>query len=181
MPNGVRGKSQPVQYRDLQRMDWEIGSTSLACTGCSKPFVEEQEIFSALYDERPIFVRRDYCTECWPCQDRQPVFSYWQTRLPKRDAPVRRFVDDDVVLDFFKRLEGSPEPTKIGFRYVLGLLLMRKKVLKLKEFRRSEAGAALILHDRLRDCDYEVADPNLSEEQIRQMTGEINQILNVKS
>jgi hypothetical protein len=161
-------------------MDWEIGSTSLACAGCNNPFAEEQEIFSALYDERPIFARRDYCAECWPRQDRQPVFSYWQTRIPKRNAPVRRFVDDDVVLDFFKRLEGSPEPAKIGFRYVLGLLLMRKKALKLKEFRRSEAGAALILHDRLRDCDYEVADPNLSEEQIRQMTGEINQILNVK-
>jgi len=57
---------------------------------------------------------------------------------------------------------------------------MRKKVLKLKEFRRTESGAALILHDRLRDCDYEAADPNLTEEQIRQMTGEINQILNVK-
>jgi hypothetical protein len=170
-------------------MDWEIGSSSLACAGCNKPFVEEQEIFSALYDGRPTFARRDYCSECWPRQDRRPVFSHWRTRLPKRDAPVRRFVDDEVVLDFFKRLEGSPEPAKIGFRYVLGLLLMRKKVLKLKEFRRAEApigqaqgkGAALILHDRLRDCDYEVADPNLTEEQIRQMTGEINQILNVKA
>ena len=162
-------------------MDWEIGSTSLVCTGCNKPFAEEQEIFSALYDERPIFARRDYCTECWPRQDRQPVFSHWQTRMPKRDAPVRRFVDDDVVMDFFQRLDGSQEPVKVSFRYVLGLLLMRKKVLKLKELRRTETGAALVLHDRVRDRDYEVADPNLTEEQIQQVTGEIHQVLNVKS
>ena len=162
-------------------MDWEIGNVTLACAACSKTFVEEQGIFSALFDERPTFVRRDYCRECWPQQAREPVFSHWETRIPKRDAPVRRFVDDDVVMDFFRRLEGSPEPAKVSFRYVLALLLMRKKVLKLKELRRSEKGAALVLHDRLRDCDYDVADPNLTEEQIQQVTGEIHQVLNVKN
>jgi len=162
-------------------MDWEIGNATLACATCGKPFAEEQGILSALYDERPAFVRRDYCKDCWPQQDRQSVFSYWETRIPKRDAPVRRFVDDDIVMDFFRRLEGSQEPAKVSFRYVLGLLLMRKKALKLKEFRRTETSATLVLHDRLRDCDYEVADPNLTEEQIQQVTGEIHQVLNVKS
>jgi hypothetical protein len=162
-------------------MDWEIGSATLACATCGKPFAEEQGIFSALYDESQTFVRRDYCTDCWPQQDRPPVFSYWETRIPKRDAPVRRFVDDDVVMDFFQRLEGSQEPAKLSFRYVLALLLMRRKVLKLKEFRRTATDATLVLHDKLRDCDYEVVDPNLTEEQIRQVTGEIHQVLNVKS
>jgi len=170
-------------------MDWNIGSTSLACAVCNKPFAEEQEVLSALYDERPEFVRRDYCAECWPKQDPRSAFSYWRTRIPKRDAPVRRFVDDDIVLDFFRRLEGSPDPAKRNFRYVLALLLMRRKALKFAEFRRpvpdsdrgNEGGAVLVLHDRLRDCDYEVPDPNLSEEQVQQVTQEIHQLLNVKS
>lgn len=162
-------------------MDWEIGNTSLACAACNQGFVEEQQVFSGLYDEGQTFVRRDFCAECWSKQDKEKVFSYWQTRIPKKDAPVRRFVDDDVVLDFFRRLEGNAEPTKMSFRYVLGLLLMRKKVLKFTEFKRTEAGAVLVLHDRLRDCDYEVVDPNLNEEQIQQVTEEVNQVLNVKA
>ena len=118
--------------------------------------------------------------ECWPAQDHDKAFSYWQTRIPKKDAPVRRFVDDEVILDFFKKLEGQEEPSKKSFRYVLGLLLMRKKVLKFTEFRRGETSGILVLYDKVRDSKYEVADPNLTEEQIQQVTEEIGQVLNAK-
>jgi hypothetical protein len=55
---------------------------------------------------------------------------------------------------------------------------MRKKTLKFKEFRRGDGGDSLVLHDRLRDCDYEVNDPHLSEEQVQQVTEEIKSVLN---
>lgn len=161
-------------------MDWEVSNTTLACAACTKGFAEEQAVFSALFDETPNFVRRDFCAECWPGQDHDKAFSYWQTRIPKKDAPVRRFVDDEVILDFFKKLEGQEEPSKKSFRYVLGLLLMRKKALKFTEFRRGETSGILVLYDKVRDTSYEVADPNLTEEQIQQVTEEIGQVLNAK-
>lgn len=161
-------------------MDWEVGSTSLACSACNQSFAEEQEVFSALYDEQTAFVRRDFCCGCWPQQERTAAFSHWQTRIPKKDAPVRRFVDDEIVLDFFRRLEGQDEPLKKNFRYVLALLLMRKKALKFTEFKRTEQGATLVLRDVLNQCQYHVSDPNLNEEQIQQVTEQVGQILNTK-
>ncbi len=161
-------------------MDWEVGSNALACSACKQSFVEEQEIFSALYDEQTAFLRRDFCNGCWSQQDRAAIFSHWQTRIPKKDAPVKRFVDDEIVLEFFRKLEGQDEPLKKNFRYVLALLLMRKKALKFIEFKRTEAGAMLILRDALSQSDYHVADPDLNEEQIQQVTEEIGQILNTK-
>lgn len=161
-------------------MDWEVSKSSLACTACAKSFVEDNEVFSALYDEKPSFVRRDYCPACWPAVSHEALFSFWQTRIPRKDAPVRRFVDDEIVLDFFRKLEGETEPSKVNFRYVLGLLLMRKKTLKFTEFKRGETGAVLVLHDRTHQCNYEVLDPNLTEEQIQQVTQEVGQILNTR-
>ena len=161
-------------------MDWDISKSSPGCAACDKEFAENQEIISALYDEKEGFVRRDFCLACSSAKDKHTVFSFWQTRIPSQDAPVRRFVDDDIILDLFRRLDGHDDPTKKNFRYVLSLFLMRKKVLKFVEFRRDEKDHVLLLKDRIADAVHTVVDPDLNEEQVQQVTEEIGQILNVK-
>lgn len=161
-------------------MDWEISKTALVCASCSTTFAEGQEIVSVLYDEPNGFMRKDYCAACRPEPNGGAAFSFWRTRIPPSDAPVRRFVDDDVLRDLFRRLEGHDDPRKRNFRYVLALLLMRKKLLKFQQFRRDENGDTLLLQDRLTGVVHRVADPNLSEEQIDQVTEEIGQVLNAR-
>ncbi len=39
-------------------------------------------------------------------------------------------VDDDVLLDLFQRLETDDRPQRQAFRFVLGLALIRKRLLK---------------------------------------------------
>ena len=160
--------------------DWEISKTTLSCATDGRQFDEEEEIYSALYDEEGVFVRRDYCVGCWPPADTGKVFSFWKTRIPSRNAPAKKFVDDEVIMDFFKRLEGHNDEQKRNFRYVLSLLLMRKKVLKFVSMQREGDDLVMALHDRVADATYEVIDPRLSEEQINQVSDEIGQVLNVK-
>ena len=159
-------------------MEWDIGNTALVCASCGKSFGEGQPIFSVLCDEPEGMARRDYCSDCRP-----PVgdaLGFWHTRIPARDDPVKRFVDDEVIMDLFRRLEGHSDPRKRNFRYVLSLLLMRKKTLKFVEFKRADDGDRLLLSDRVSDATHVVMDPNLTEEEIRQVTDEIGQILNFK-
>ena len=160
--------------------DWEIERHTLVCAASGRELAEDEEIYSAIYDEGSGFVRRDYAVERWPPKEMERVFSFWKTRVPKRDAPVKRFVDNEVILDFFHRLEGEAGPAKRNFRYVLALLLMRKKALKFKGLRRGEGEGALVLYDRVRGRDCEVADPNLSEEEIERVTEEVGQVLNTR-
>ena len=161
-------------------MDWDIGKSSLACVACGREFAEEQKVFSALYDESVNLARKDYCSTCWPQQETGAAFSFWQTAIPGRDAPVRRFVNDEIVLDLFRRLSGQDNAERRNFRYVLALLLMRRKVLKFRAFRREEGGDVLVVYDRLGDCEHAVLDPRLTEEQIQQVTEEVGQVLNTK-
>ena len=160
--------------------DWDIVKTTLVCAASGREFAEDEEIYSALYDEDSQFVRRDYAAEHWPPKDVDRVFSFWKTRTPKKDGPVKRFVDDDVIADFFARLEGQSGEQKRNFRYVLALFLMRRKRLKFKEMRRVGNGMVMVVHERLTDRDHEVQDPRLSEEQIAQVSGEIGRILNTR-
>ena len=57
---------------------------------------------------------------------------------------------------------------------------MRKKVLKFVEFKRADNGDQLLLRDRVSDATHVVIDPNLTEDEIQQVTDEIGQILNFK-
>ncbi|NOZ21565.1 MAG: hypothetical protein GXP25_10810 [Planctomycetes bacterium] len=158
--------------------DWSIKRGELKCSKCSRDFEQEEEYFSALYDEDRQFIRRDYCLQCWNGRENDPVFSFWKTRVPVREQE-RKIVDDEVVMNFFQRLQGETDPMKINFRYVLALLLMRKKILKLEDIRYDDKGEALVLKQKGEEGEIAVYNPQLTEEQIGQVTEQVGQILNV--
>ncbi len=58
------------------------------------------------------------------------MFSYWKTTIPETQQKKKLFVDDGVLLDLFHRLESRTESADIQFRFVLALLLMRKRLIK---------------------------------------------------
>jgi len=161
-------------------MDWNITRGELQCSHCGKPFEEDEEYVSAIYDEETEFVRRDSCAACSAQIDRSDCFSFWKTRVPVKEQEQKKFVDDEVIFNFFLRLANEQDQLKRNFRYVLALFLMRKKQLKFKDVARSEEGEALVLHSSREQEDYEVHIPQLSEEEIVQVTEEVGQILNVR-
>ena len=161
-------------------MDWDIGKSSIGCAACGAGFDDGQELFSALYDKIEGFIRRDYCARCWETADQGEAFSFWRTRQPEKGAKVRRFVDDDTLMDFFARLAGQEGRLKRNFRYVLALLLMRKKLLKYKESVSGEGGEELVLVEPKSAEEHRVYNPQLTEEELGQVHDEIGQVLNVK-
>jgi len=109
------------------------------------------------------------------------VFCYWKTKLPHPDQKKQIFVDDEMLMAFFERLERETEQEKINFRFVLALVLMRKRRLK---YDSSQAEADKEIW-RLRivgsDKEFvEVTNPNLDEEQIEKLSSQIGQILQVE-
>jgi len=160
--------------------DWNIKRKTDGCNGCNRRFEENEEYFSILYDRNAEFIREDYCLDCWPSRDREGAFSFWKTRMPTKEEETKKLVDDAVILNFFLRLENETEERKKDFRYVLALLLMRKKKLKLLNVKREEDEEILVFNCPAESRDFEVAVRNLSEEQIQQLTEQVGQILNVK-
>lgn len=70
---------------------------------------------------------------------------WWSTR--QRGTPARRVqLDMDLVERLFLDLEGRAEEKLRELRYLLCLLLMRKRRLKLDAVRRGEGGEALLVH-----------------------------------
>ena len=159
-------------------MEWSINKGAHICFICDKTFPEEEVYLSALYDENNTFVRKDFCIECWDKKDNDNIFSYWKTKIPKKPEKVERYARIDVFYDLFNKLENEKDLSRINFRYVLSLYLMRKKVLKLITTRKSNDDEYLVLHNVKEGNDTEVLKPQLSKEEVLAVTDEIGKLVN---
>ena len=156
--------------------EWQIARSRHLCSECEKAFQELESYYSALYETAEGFERRDFCMSCWKGPSEE-MFSFWKTQVPAKAAKPKRFVDDEVLVDFFSRLEGATEDVKVNFRYILALVLMRKKLVKFEGTRRDESGEYLVVKLRGEDRLQEVRNPDLTEEQIQEVSQELSTIL----
>ncbi len=159
-------------------MEWSINKGSHICFLCEKTFQEEEVYLSALYDENNIFFRKDFCVECWDKKDNENSFSYWKTKILKKPEKVERYARIDVFYDLFNKLENEEDLSRVNFRYVLSLYLMRKKVLKLITTHKSGDNEYLVLHNVKEGIDTEVLKPRLSKEEVLAVTDEIGKLVN---
>ena len=85
-----------------------------------------------------------------------------------------------MLMAFFERLATETEQEKVNFRFVLALILMRKRKLKY-DSSKTENGKEIW---RLRIAGekeiVEVINPHLDEQQIQQLSSQIGNILQVE-
>ncbi len=157
--------------------DFEIGRSGGKCHGCQQALPEESDFHSAIFESAAGFERRDFCGACWqgPPAD---SFCQFRTRLHTRQARQRVLVDDNVLLDFFQRLgEHGDDPVKRDFRFVLSLILLRKRLLKFDRTIRDSRGDAWQVR-LVRDGSlHQVIDPQLDEARIQLLSSELGVIL----
>ena len=156
--------------------EWEIAQPLGQCSGTEKEIASGDEYIGALVETSEGLQRRDYCLDYW--LERKPhVYCYWKTRIPLPDQKKHIFVDDDMLMAFFERLENETDPEKLNFRFVLALVLMRKKKLKYDSTRIENNSEIWRLKIAGTDNYADVLNPRIDEEQIEQLSSQIGQIL----
>jgi len=159
--------------------EWEINKPLGQCCGTGRKIEYGEEYFGALVETSEGLQRRDFCADYWE-SEKPDVFCYWKTRLPHPDQKKQIFVDDEMLMAFFERLEKETEQEKVNFRFVLALILMRKRRLKYDATRvkdGKEIWRLRIVGEKSADRRIEVINPHLDEEQIEQLSSQIGQIL----
>ncbi len=160
--------------------DWdEIVRRTGACGKCGKVFAEEEEYFATLNESKDKgFERLDFCLSCWSDAYRDASFSFWQARVPKKEEKKKLLVDNDVLVDFFKRLISGDDESKEGFIFVLSLILMRKRILKyISTLQDGDGKEQWIMKLTGGDVEYKVTNPHLDDEQIEKIRAGLGGIL----
>ena len=170
--------------------EWDrISRLQRTCVECSKVLDPGDALFSALYLEENLFVRRDRCPECWEPQKGGGEFSFWRTVVPEPEDPARKkrridaMLDPQVLFDVFREMTDDPDPRKRRFRFVLALMLVRRKKLKFVSIaKRAMADGqqdCLVLKQKGRGArlSFDVVDVRLSEEEAVAAQQEVGQLL----
>jgi len=157
-------------------MDWKIQGRTPGCARCERPFEDGEAHFSLLLVGEESFGREDRCVACFeageaPAED--AVF--WRTR---RRVQAKRglAVDFESVEHLFLALEGRTEPRLAELRYLLSLLLMRKKRVKLVRVRRDADGEWMIVRRPRRDESLRVKVFELTAERAGELRAELERI-----
>jgi hypothetical protein len=159
--------------------EWVIDKPLGQCCATGKVIEPGQEYYAALVETEQGFARRDFCAEYW-AENKPQVFCYWKTKLPMPDQKKQIFVDDDMLMTFFERLATETEQEKVNFRFVLALVLMRRRRLKYDSSKTDNGKDVWRLRITGTQDFVEVVNPNLDESQVAQLTGQIGQILQVE-
>ncbi len=156
--------------------DYEVSRTIGKCSVSGKTFEEGEEFYSVVLDDKEGLHRCDYSVDAWEGPP-EGTLCYCKTALPVKNEQKKTFVDDEVILDFFLRLGGADDRLKQRFRFVLSLILMRKRILKyVKTIRESdrEYWEMRLVRDKTR---YRVFNPVLDEHEIEDVSVELSTIL----
>lgn len=156
--------------------DYQIQANTRRCCVTGRELLPGEPFFTVLLDEGGKFQRQDYSREAW--QGPPPgAFSFWSGRIPEDSEKRRPRIDNDLLLDCFQRLEGDPEPSRVHFRYVVALLLMRRKRLKFEEAKKEGDHEILTLRCTRTRALYQVVHPPLSETEMAAVQEEVFKVL----
>jgi hypothetical protein len=160
---------------------YEVARPQGVCAVTGHPIAPDEKFMAALRETPLGFERVDVSTPVWPDFDRKDVVAFWQTRMPRHEQKKKLFVDDEVLCQLFERLADVQEPAKLNFRFVLALVLMRKRML-IYETTRHEGDnrerEIWTVRFKGRDDRFDLLNPQLTEEQVGEVSRQLGEILN---
>ena len=157
-------------------IDYQIQPSTRRCSITGRELKPGERYYSVLLEEGDKFVRKDYSMESWRGAP-EGAFSFWMGRLAPPQSKRRQPIDDEMLFDCFGRLEGQLEPGRIRFRYVVALLLMRRRRLRFEQ--NQQDGPQEILHLRCTrsGARHLVVNPGLTDEELATVQEDVFQAL----
>ncbi|MBE6428379.1 MAG: hypothetical protein E7028_07365 [Planctomycetaceae bacterium] len=129
--------------------------SSCECCVTHRKFYPGEEYVSVLFEGGGNCVRKDYSLEAWQSHAPEKYLAMWKTRAPSQTEPRKsRTAINDLLLAMFDQLRESGEtPDKL---YVLSLLLVRRRIMRLEEQFDENAARYLRLYSQFRDEYYQI-------------------------
>jgi hypothetical protein len=169
---------------------YEISRSQETCTATGRELAVGEEHVAALLERagETTLSRVLYSMDVWDSGVEFPagatLFGFWKRRVPEPGETKKTpLVSDDEIFDLFEQLGEATEAKQIGFRYLLALMLMRKKKIDLVGMVAGTEDTPAVLKVRQRikgggGAVFEVIDPKMDDEAIAAAIEELGQVMN---
>jgi hypothetical protein len=136
-----------------------------------------------LFDQREGFERIDACEGCWQGQfsqgatSRKGFVSHWQGVYEAPPAQAPEAIQQETAETLLKKLVEANEERHVAARYILAVMLERKRILKVKDQVKTE-GRRVFVYEHAGNGDvYTILDPVLQLHQLDEVQREVASLL----
>lgn len=163
---------------------WSIKSRAHNCAATETPFEEGQKIRAAIFPDLDSsgYLRKDFSIEAWDAmEDRETPFSTWLTTYepPVIEEKAEDVVDDDPESLLHRMVEEDEEYTE-NARYILAVMLERKKLLRETDTQSIPSGILRVYEHRKTGDVYIIKDPQIPLSDVDKVQEEIRELLEPK-
>ena len=154
-------------------MNYHLKSVGKACAATGKELVPGMKCHSALVEKHGELIRIDFSQEGWDGPPEGTV-GHWHFTVPHIVESKTPSMDANSLMRYFEQFGEDLNPAQEKFRYILSLLLLQKKKLKVQNTRLDEDIEYLELVGIHGEGPFEVKQQNLSNEEIEQLQQDLN-------
>ena len=159
----------------MMQADWEIKSRAHQCSRTGREFAEGEFFYTILVREGEGFLREDMSEEAWNERNEniQP-FSFWRSKYEPPAPPPAEPLPRDDAEGLLRRLIQENAPAYSNVRYILALMLERKRVIRPLE----SSDDDILVYEHLATGEtFVLANPKLSFERIPEVQREVSALL----
>jgi hypothetical protein len=131
-------------------LDFEVQRCTRRCAATDRALEPGDVCYSLLEISGADVIRKDFCAEAWNGAP-AGTFGWWKSRVPEPTAKKIKLAPNDVLLELFDQL--GEQPDQADLRYVLTLLLIRRRLLRLEDASQREI---MSVYCPKRDASYDV-------------------------
>lgn len=112
----------------MRVIDFEVQRCTRRCAATDRPLSPGEAYVSVLKREEGKVFRLDFAHDAWqgPGED---AIAWWRARIPESESSSKKLAPNEVLLRLFD--EWADQPERRDARYVLALLLIRRRVFRI--------------------------------------------------
>ena len=156
---------------------WSIKSRAHVCAVSERHFEDGESFCTAIFPdpESSGYLRKDFSADAWDqrSEDDAVPFSFWQSiyRAPVKEEEVE--ITEESPEDLLRRLIEEDEEHTENVRYILAIMLERKKQLVEVDSQPTATGIIRIYEHRKSGDVFIVKDPNIPLSEVEKVQDEV--------
>jgi hypothetical protein len=160
---------------------WNLKRQRIVCATCATGFEAGARYFSLLSTQAGELARSDFCQRCWSARPAGDVdLFWWRTRHEERKQRGLSF-NLEALEALFVALEGRHDKAVVELRFLLCLLLMRKRRLKVVRMTRGAGLDAFLVRRPRRQEEFSVVLCEFTPERMAELREELRALFGGES
>jgi hypothetical protein len=156
--------------------EWTIQGRADRCAATGAEFSDGEYFYTLLFEEKDGFRREDLSEAAFQARaaDAPAPFSFWKSKYEAAPPPAPEALGKQTAEDLLRRYMAEESPQYANARYILALMLERKRMIKEVEVRTSENGQLVRIYEHAKTGEVLIIpDPQLKLSQLEEVQNEV--------